>query len=81
MITECTIYIAVLGGISLTLAFWCSWLYTKGKELQHKSDVNELARVEAEGEARRLIIENEQLYQELNDCKRKRDNKGRYIKK
>ena len=81
MITECAIYMAILGAIALVLAIWCSHLYTKNSELQHKSDQNELSRVEAEGEARRIIIENERLFNELKDCKRKRDNKGRYIHK
>ena len=81
MITECTIYILVLGAITIGTAIWNSYLRVKNQSLEFKAAENELARVEAEGTARRLILENEQLYQELNECKRKRDGKGRYVKK
>lgn len=75
------IYIAVLGIIALGFGIWSSYLLSKNHQLKLKADQSELDRVEAEGVARQLILKNEQLYQELKECKRQRDNKGRYIKK
>ena len=81
MITECTIYMVTLGAIAIWLGIWCSILYTKNRALQLKAAENELARVEAEGRTRVLLIENDKLYNDLKNCRRERDNKGRYIKK
>jgi len=78
---EPIIYFLILGFIAIILAVVCSILWSKNKELQYKVDNAELAEANALGEVSRIVLQNEKLWNELQDCRRKRDEKGRYIKK